>query len=232
MKAHLMRRIPTAVAMGLAVATLALVFLAAIGVRSLVVRTASASPGAPTPVGHEWSQVENHGTSGAPIDTYWLGTTGNEALALKTNGAQRVTVTGDGKVGIGTTAPGENLHIAAVEPGIVWETTGAATDEKKWSVDSFGNQWRLFAANDALNFWHEAIRVTRSGPFVSSIAFPHGNVAIGSADANARLQVNGGDAYIRDQGSGIILRATDGSNCYRLTVNNAGAVTTTLLSCP
>jgi hypothetical protein len=49
---------------------------------------ASASPGAPTPVGHEWSQVENHGTSGAPIDTYWLGTPGTQALELRVNNAR------------------------------------------------------------------------------------------------------------------------------------------------
>jgi len=65
-----------AVAVALALAVLALGF------------PASASPGAPTPVGHEWSQVENHGTSGAPIDTYWLGTTGTQALELKVNGAR------------------------------------------------------------------------------------------------------------------------------------------------
>jgi hypothetical protein len=32
--------------------------------------------------------------------------------------------------------------------------------------------------------------------------------------------------------AGIILKATDGSNCYRITVNDAGTLTTTLVPCP
>jgi hypothetical protein len=66
---------------------LAFGFLAFWGLRSLA-GTASANPGAPTPVGHEWSQVENHGTSGDPINTYWLGTPGNQALELHVNGSR------------------------------------------------------------------------------------------------------------------------------------------------
>jgi hypothetical protein len=72
MKTYLSRRIPVVVAAGLALAVLALAF------------PASASPGAPNP-GHAWTELENHGTSGAPIDTYWLGTTADQALELRVN---------------------------------------------------------------------------------------------------------------------------------------------------
>jgi hypothetical protein len=82
MKAYLQRRIPVVVAVGLALAMLALGFLAALGVRSLVAGTASASPDPPNP-GHEWSQVEGHGIDGS---TYWLGTTADQALELRVNG--------------------------------------------------------------------------------------------------------------------------------------------------
>jgi len=82
MKAYLQRRIPVVVAASLALAMLALGFLAALGVRSLVAGTASASPAAPNP-GHEWSQVEGHGIDGS---TYWLGTTADQALELRVNG--------------------------------------------------------------------------------------------------------------------------------------------------
>jgi len=82
MKTYLSRRIPVVVAAGLALAMLALGFLAALGVRSLVTGTASASPAAPNP-GHEWSQVEGHGIDGS---TYWLGTTADQALELRVNG--------------------------------------------------------------------------------------------------------------------------------------------------
>jgi hypothetical protein len=59
-----------------------------------------------------------------------------------------------------------------------------------------------------------------------------GNVGIGTTSPNAKLQVASGDAAITAQGNGIILRATNGSNCYRLTVDNAGTLSTALVSCP
>jgi hypothetical protein len=59
-----------------------------------------------------------------------------------------------------------------------------------------------------------------------------GNVGIGTTGPGAKLQVSGGDAAVSTQGNGLILRATDGSNCYRLTVNNAGTLSTALVACP
>ena len=73
MRSHFTRRIPLAVGVVLALAVLALGF------------PASASPDAPNP-GHAWTELENHGTSGAPVDTYWLGTPGTQALELRVNG--------------------------------------------------------------------------------------------------------------------------------------------------
>jgi hypothetical protein len=59
-----------------------------------------------------------------------------------------------------------------------------------------------------------------------------GEVGIGTTTPNAKLQVTSGDVYVQTQGKGIILRATDGANCYRVTVNNAGTMSTALVSCP
>ena len=57
MRTYLSRRTPVVVAAVLALAMLALGFLAALGVRSLVAGTASASPAAPNP-GHSYDQIE------------------------------------------------------------------------------------------------------------------------------------------------------------------------------
>ena len=59
-----------------------------------------------------------------------------------------------------------------------------------------------------------------------------GNVGIGTTGPTAKLQVSGGDAAVTTQGNGAILRATDGSACYRVTVNNAGALSTASVICP
>jgi hypothetical protein len=89
------------------VAVFAAVFFVALDVRSVA---ADPDGSAPNP-GHEWSQIEGHGIDGGD---YWLGTTGNEALALKTNGAEQVRVTGVGNVGIGTQSPNARLEVSSV----------------------------------------------------------------------------------------------------------------------
>jgi hypothetical protein len=59
-----------------------------------------------------------------------------------------------------------------------------------------------------------------------------GNVGIGTSAPNAKFQVSSGDVYVQTQGKGIILRATDGPNCYRLTIDNAGAFSAAFVLCP
>jgi hypothetical protein len=92
-------------------ALLAAGFVIAVEVRSAVAGPDPAPPAAPPNPGHSWSEVEGHGTDGS---TYWLGTTGNEALALRTNGAEQVRVTGVGNVGIGTESPNAKLEVSSV----------------------------------------------------------------------------------------------------------------------
>ncbi len=84
MKTHLTKPAPLAATIAVAMAMLALGFLAALGARSLVVETASASPDAPNP-GHAWTELEDHGIDGSD---YWLGTTVDQALELRVNGSQ------------------------------------------------------------------------------------------------------------------------------------------------
>ena len=48
------------------------------------------------------------------------------------------------------------------------------------------------------------------------------------SDGDAQLS---GDVKVPTQGKGVILRATDGATCYRVTVNNAGTLSTTTIPC-
>ncbi|MEO8147779.1 MAG: hypothetical protein ABI723_09095 [Bacteroidia bacterium] len=55
-----------------------------------------------------WNLTGNAGTDPA---TNFIGTTDNKALKIKTNNAVRLTVTNNGKVGIGTAAPNASLDV-------------------------------------------------------------------------------------------------------------------------
>jgi hypothetical protein len=69
-----------------AAAVLVIGTFVALEVRSVVAGPDAGAPAAaPTPVGHEWSQVEGHGTDGAG---WWLGTTISQALELRVNNAR------------------------------------------------------------------------------------------------------------------------------------------------
>jgi hypothetical protein len=64
-------------------AVVAAAFFVAPAVRSVVAGPDAGAPAAaPTPVGHEWSQVEGHG---AGTSLWWLGTTADQTLELRVN---------------------------------------------------------------------------------------------------------------------------------------------------
>lgn len=57
--------------------------------------------------------------------------------------------------------------------------------------------------------------------------------AVNTTSGTKRLRIDSvGDVGIPTQGAGLILRATDGANCFRVTVNNAGTLSTASTTCP
>ena len=58
-----------------------------------------------------------------------------------------------------------------------------------------------------------------------------GNIGVGTATPKAKLQITSGDVYLDDATKGIIMKNTAGQ-CYRVTVGTAGALVSTLITCP
>jgi len=57
-----------------------------------------------------------------------------------------------------------------------------------------------------------------------------GFIGIGTITPKAKLEVANGDIAVTAIGSGIILKATNGENYYRITVDNKGKLSTELIA--
>lgn len=49
---------------------------------------------------------------------------------------------------------------------------------------------------------------------------------------NGLVEIKSGDVSVSKTGCGIILKATNGDNCFRLTVDNSGVLHTSSIDCP
>ncbi len=119
-----------------------------------------------------------------------------------------------GNVGVGTLTPAYKLHVLDSLNGLRVETASGGE-----TIASFGG----------LGHFQIDTPITAGGRFVVK---EDGNVGINTTSPGAKLQVSGGDVAITTQANGLILRATNGAACFRLTVNNVGALSTAPVGCP
>ena len=139
------------------------------------------------------------------------------------------------KVGIGTTTPSSVLHIVSQVEQII--TASSSWHGGTWfnlaNTDTGGRTWNLISSASQNGEGAGKLLIRDASSDVRMTFDTNGNVGIGTTGPNAKLHVSGGDAAITTQGNGLILRATDGIKCYRVTVNNAGVLSTTNLgTCP
>ena len=73
-----------------------------------------------------------------------------DTFAVETGGSERLRITSDGKVGIGTDNPLSSLHIFSTSPDILLTDSNQATDTKNWSITAGVSQiLRIQAQNDS-----------------------------------------------------------------------------------
>ncbi|MDP3986099.1 MAG: hypothetical protein Q8P77_01545, partial [Candidatus Veblenbacteria bacterium] len=171
----------------------------------------------------------------------------NSGVAYTLVGGDRFVVKGNGNVGIGTTGPGDKLHVVGNilmsdlttathlaaggtglqiqgnSPTVLLDNTSAAANNGIWTGFET-NATQLFGRvlNDALSSAQNWITVTRSGATVSSVVFENGNVGIGTIDldgtpAVGQLTIKG---TTNDGTTNILVgRDSDEANVFNIDTN-------------
>ncbi|MDW8272571.1 MAG: hypothetical protein RML15_09215, partial [Bacteroidota bacterium] len=81
------------------------------------------------------------GNSGTNPTTNFLGTTDSQPLVIRTNNTERLRITTDGRVGIGTTTPTQTLHLLAPSGStttIALQSVGGGTQAHIWTTSGLG----------------------------------------------------------------------------------------------
>jgi hypothetical protein len=96
------------------------------------------------------------------------------------------TIYRSGNVGIGTetTIPGyASLYLsngAGLNPNLMFRNSDAAVDNRVWSVMAQGGTFRILTQLDNGGAVQDAFNIARNGVNVTNVAFPNGNVLVGS----------------------------------------------------
>jgi hypothetical protein len=92
-----------------------------------------------------------------------------------------------------------------------------------------GNCFSLFYS-DGYSFNSYPFAVGGGSPTNSLVIAPEG-VGVGTNTPVSKLQIKGGDVYVEDIASGVILKSPNG-NCWRVTIDDTGNLIRTLIVCP
>jgi hypothetical protein len=117
--------------------------------------------------------------------------------------------TGDGNTFVGQGSGGSNT-VESENTFIGYHTNGAAGISNATAI----------GANAA---------VTQSNSLVLG---NNANVGVGTSSPKEKLEVQSGNILIGSPGNGIILKSPDGGTCRLLTIDNAGSLVTSPITCP
>ena len=135
-----------------------------------------------------------------------------------------------GNVGIGTTSPTAKLHSVNGDlntPAGLFENTrnGGGDYGVRIRNSNTGGSAAVLRI-EGLGTGNLIEAIDNATPVF--VVMDGGNVGIGTTSPASKLTVTGGDAEVTDSANGVILKAPNGTR-YRITVDNAGALTTTAI---
>ena len=114
--------------------------------------------------------------------------------------------------------PGETAQHNVIVANRFGKQDGTKPNHRYAISEGVGGDHNLVSQNITRNGYQLTPGIITSGSQTLVVQEESGNAAFVNADV-----------AIRSQGKGLVLRATNGNNCYRLTVDNAGVLKTTAL---
>ncbi|GMU20671.1 MAG: hypothetical protein AMXMBFR13_07680 [Phycisphaerae bacterium] len=117
----------------------------------------------------------------------------------------------DGDVGIGTSSPAASLHVASDASPNVQITQADNTDFARLMLDGNGSMYQLNVGSPGSSL-PDTFNIYRAGTGNILSITPAGNVGIGTAFPQERLQVTGGSDVNGASGGFVVLGATTGQN--------------------
>lgn len=155
--------------------------------------------------------------SNVTSDTNVSGAIAFETTNQSTATVERARITADGKVGIGTTAPSELLHVANANDTAVLVESTDTTSYSEVLINTNGSDWGIGAGGSGVGatqdrnaFYIYDYTNSRYGIYIGS----DGNVGVGTTVATAKLEVEGvikGRA-VGGEGGEIALNNPDNGN--------------------
>jgi len=112
----------------------------------------------------------------------------NNPMSFWSNSVKRMSLTGNGDLGLGTSAPASKLHVHSTNSNIASFSDGYSGNNKKMIVGTFGNGVSLNATDWDTNTARDLAFATNSG-----------NVGIGTTSPLAKLHIAGGSEPLRLQ---------------------------------